>query len=655
MSLVYEFPAVGAPDGSAAAAAPLSAAVEYSFLAGAHLDPATLTHACRLAEHWGVHPHEVLIATGLITEETYMAALAASAGVAFLPRVPEGRAGAPGKANLRQCLATGILEETGPTRRLLLGFTSLRPFAMRALLARLSPLPVALVPPRELRRAIGACFGPSLARGAVSALKSRRPVLSAGRGAAAWQMWTLVLGCLALVAAGFAAPLATAYAVSTGLAFVFVPVILFRLLAAIALARRGPHEPREARARDPDRELPTYTILAPLYREAHMLRPLLQALSRLDWPAAKLDIKLVLEAADTETVAAARALRLPANVELVLVPDIGPRTKPKALDFALPLARGDYLVVYDAEDRPEPDQLRRAYQAFRAGPPNLATVQARLNIYNPGANWLTRQFTIEYTALFDGLLPLLNAMNLPIPLGGTSNHFRVPALKWLLAWDPYNVTEDADLGARVSRFGYRCAVIGSTTYEEAPVRLGGWIRQRTRWLKGFIQTWLVHMRAPRTLLRELGPRGFLAFQIMIAGTVLSALVHPWFYGLLALELGGGFLTLPQTVLGLPFWTISVFSLVAGYATAMGLGALALRHRGLDRHLWQVPLMPLYWLLISVAAYRAVWQFAVAPFKWEKTEHGSRAKRTRCTYPGSKNAGTKIGEIGAGSENRTRDT
>jgi len=189
------------------------------------------------------------------------------------------------------------------------------------------------------------------------------------------------------------------------------------------------------------------------------------------------------------------------------------------------------------------------------------------------------------------------------------------------------VTEDADLGARLSRFRYRCTVIGSTTYEEAPERLGSWVRQRTRWLKGFIQTWLVHMRAPRTLLRELGVRGFVAFQIMIGGTILSALVHPWFYGLLALQLGGELLGLPETVVGLPFWAVSVFSLIAGYATAMALGFLALRHRRLHRLQWQVPLMPLYWLLISVAAYRAVWQFAVAPFKWEKTEHGRQA-RTR---------------------------
>jgi glycosyltransferase XagB len=278
------------------------------------------------------------------------------------------------------------------------------------------------------------------------------------------------------------------------------------------------------------------------------------------------------------------------------VPDLAPRTKPKALNYALPLAHGDYLVIYDAEDRPEQDQLRRAYAAFKAGPPNLATVQARLNIYNPTASWLTRQFTLEYTALFDGLLPLLDRLELPIPLGGTSNYFCLAALKWLLAWDPFNVTKDADLGTRLTRCGCRCAVIASTTYEEVPARFGSWLRQRTRWLRGFVQTWLVHMRAPRSLWRELGPRGFFAFQVMIGGTILSALVHPWFYVLLGGELTRGeLLSWPATIVGAPFWSVAWFALVTGYAAAMGLAALAGWRRGLVRLLWHVPLMPLCWL------------------------------------------------------------
>ena len=372
----------------------------------------------------------------------------------------------------------------------------------------------------------------------------------------------------------------------------------------------------------PDHELPIYTLLVPLYREAHMLPSLIEALSRLDYPAAKLDIKIVLEASDHTTIETARALGLPGMFEIVVVPELHPRTKPKALNYALPLARGEYVVIYDAEDRPERGQLRQALHTFRTGPPNLAAVQARLGLYNASDNFLTRQFTIEYCALFDGLLPALDRLKLPIPLGGTSNHFRASALKWLMAWDPFNVTEDADLGIRLARNFYRCQMLRSTTYEEAPGRFMCWLRQRTRWLKGYMQTWLVHMRAPRALWRELGPRGFLAFQIMVGGTVLSALAHPWFYALACFDLAtSGLLTRPESVFGWPFWLIAWFNLSVGYLASMGLGLLAVRRRGYVTLLRQIPLMPLYWLLISAAAYRALWQFMTARFEWEKTEHG----------------------------------
>jgi cellulose synthase/poly-beta-1,6-N-acetylglucosamine synthase-like glycosyltransferase len=238
---------------------------------------------------------------------------------------------------------------------------------------------------------------------------------------------------------------------------------------------------------------------------------------------------------------------------------------------------------------------------------------------------------VEYCALFDGLLPALDRLKLPLPLGGTSNHFRASALKWLMAWDPFNVTEDADLGIRLARNGYRCRMLGSTTYEEAPSRLMSWLRQRTRWLKGYLQTWLVHMRDPRALWRELGPCGFLAFQIMVAGTVLSALVHPWFYALAGFDLATrGFLELPESPLGWPFWLIACFDLSVGYLASMALGLLALRRRGYGKLLAQIPLMPIYWLLISAAAYRALWQFATARFEWEKTEHGLATASARAT-------------------------
>jgi cellulose synthase/poly-beta-1,6-N-acetylglucosamine synthase-like glycosyltransferase len=226
-----------------------------------------------------------------------------------------------------------------------------------------------------------------------------------------------------------------------------------------------------------------------------------------DYPRDRLDIKLVLEADDTETIAAAE--QCGGGLEIVRVPDHGPRTKPKAANYALSFARGEYLVIYDAEDRPEPDQLLKAVAAFRAAPRRIACLQARLNFYNADHNWITRMFALDYALWFDVLLPGLDRIGVPMPLGGTSNHFRTQILRDIGGWDAFNVTEDADIGIRLSQLGFGVSMIASTTYEEAPIALGPWLRQRSRWLKGYMQTWLVHMRDPLRLLRSAGPGGFL--------------------------------------------------------------------------------------------------------------------------------------------------
>ena len=267
---------------------------------------------------------------------------------------------------------------------------------------------------------------------------------------------------------------------------------------------------------------------------------LVAAIRALDYPPEKLDVKLVLEADDHETRRALARLDLGPPFTIITAPPLGPRTKPKALNAALPFARGSFTVVYDAEDVPEPDQLRRAFAAFTAADDRLACVQASLTIDNPADSWLARMFTASYAGQFDALLPGLAALRLPFPLGGSSNHFRTAVLRQVGGWDPYNVTEDADLGIRLHRLGYRCAALSSATYEEAPARFRPWLRQRTRWYKGWMQTWLVHMRSPVRLVRELTVGGALAFQLFLACNVLAALVHPIFmaglcYSLLALD------------------------------------------------------------------------------------------------------------------------
>ncbi|MGA7974474.1 MAG: glycosyltransferase [Pseudolabrys sp.] len=363
-------------------------------------------------------------------------------------------------------------------------------------------------------------------------------------------------------------------------------------------------------------------VVAALYREAASIDGLLHAIERLDYPPEKLDVIIALEADDRDTRAAiaTRCNRIPISV--ITVPEGGPRTKPKALNAALPFARGSFTVIYDAEDRPEPDQLRRALQAFRSGGNKLACVQARLCIDNTADSWLARMLTAEYAGQFDGFLPGLAVGHLPLPLGGSSNHFHTATLRAVGAWDPYNVTEDADLGMRLARLGYRAAMIASTTYEEAAAQFGPWLRQRTRWFKGWMQTWLVHMRTPRRLKRELGWSGFWCFQLIVGGNVLAALAHPLFLiGLATVALTGAPLWTDDTVTGVVLLSIYVSTATLGYLVSAGLGLLGLSRRGLAASAWVLLLTPLHWLLLSLAAWRALYQLLVAPYHWEKTEHG----------------------------------
>ena len=341
-----------------------------------------------------------------------------------------------------------------------------------------------------------------------------------------------------------------------------------------------------------------------------------------------------MEADDDITQRALGRLDLGPPFEIIIAPFVGPRTKPKALNVALPLARGAYTAVFDAEDTPEPDQLRRAVAAFRAAHDSLACLQASLSIDNTADNWLVRMFTANYAGQFDVLLPGLAALHLPFPLGGSSNHFRTAALRHAGGWDPYNVTEDAELGIRLHRLGYRAAVLPSTTYEEAPARFIPWLKQRTRWYKGWMQTWLVHMRQPVRLLRELSPAGAVAFQLFLACNVFAALIHPLFMAALCYYLIG---RPPLEAIAAMGHEAPVFivTLLAGYASTVALDFVGLRRRRLLAHAWVLLLTPLYWFLLSLAAWRALLQLLLAPQLWEKTEHGL-ARHTRRPGNVSKN-------------------
>jgi cellulose synthase/poly-beta-1,6-N-acetylglucosamine synthase-like glycosyltransferase len=370
----------------------------------------------------------------------------------------------------------------------------------------------------------------------------------------------------------------------------------------------------------PDHVLPPYTVLVPAYGEPEVIEQLIESMNTLVYPRDRLDVKLLLEDDDTATIEAALAACPAPFIQIVRVPYSLPRTKPKALNHGLAHARGRYVTIFDAEDRPDPLQLRRAVVAFRNTDDSVACLQAKLDYHNPEQNLITRWFTTEYALWFSQLLPGLVRENAPLPLGGTSNHFRREVLEQAGGWDAYNVTEDADLGIRLHRLGYRTGVLDSITYEEANSDFINWIKQRSRWYKGYLQTWLVHMRQPAELWRALGPRAFVGFNLFVGGTPLLALINPVFWALTLLWFAGE----PRLVQELfPPWLyyFSLFTWAVGNFTFVYLNMISALYHASPSLMLCAVLSPLYWTMMSIAAVKALWQLIVAPSFWEKTVHG----------------------------------
>ncbi len=454
------------------------------------------------------------------------------------------------------------------------------------------------------------------------ALAHQRPEWSASQPLTRVQraLLLLLLAMLGLFAVVWPLQTAqTAIAVCTGF---YVVVTLYKFvvirasLSPSAILRFSPEQILERNVR----EWPIFSLLIPMYKEPETLRQMVQALKDLEYPQDKKDVQFLLEADDAITLAVARAMQMPSGFRVTVVPESFPRTKPKACNVGLSLAKGKYLVIYDAEDLPEKDQLKNAVLAFEHSPKKVVCIQSRLNYYNPRQNILTRWFTAEYSAWFDLQLPGLAALGAVIPLGGTSNHFKTNVLKELLGWDAYNVTEDCDLGVRLARAGYATRMLETTTWEEACSRPQFWIKQRTRWQKGYIQTWFVHMRRPFLLLRELGPINFLHYQLLIGGVTFSVLVNPVFW-LMALV---WFIFRPDGVTQLfpgPVFAAGAFCLFLGNFVFIYVNLLGLCKRRYDSLMWWALLTPFYWMMMSYSGWRAVIQFFRDPFVWEKTQHG----------------------------------
>ena len=456
----------------------------------------------------------------------------------------------------------------------------------------------------------------------LSGLRQAAPDMSAHTVLSSGQKWGLITAA-GVVIAGLALDWLLALQVVVAIGTVLYTATLVYRLVLVRKGLQGSHLVQVSDAQAlaiPDRDLPVYSILVPAYREPEVIAKVIAAISGLDYPTEKLDVRLLLEADDEETIAAARRSIVGAPFTIVLVPAAEPRTKPKACNFGLQSATGELVTIYDAEDRPEPLQLRRAVAALARLGEGFACVQARLGYFNATQNLITKWFTIEYGTWFRFLLPGLVSVGAPIPLGGTSNHFRTPLLRALQAWDPYNVTEDADLGIRLARLGYSVGVLDSVTEEEANSDFVNWVKQRSRWYKGYLQTWLVHMRRPVAVHRELGWRGALGLHLFVLGTPLTALINPLFWALAAMW----YARKPDAVAALfppGVYYLALACFLLGNIAVVYINLLTTRVMNLPHLLAAAFLVPAYWVMMSIAAAKAAYQLVVKPSYWEKTSHG----------------------------------
>ena len=436
------------------------------------------------------------------------------------------------------------------------------------------------------------------------------------------------------------ATLVTILAFLTGLYFI-------DLLFNLYLVTRSFSNPSEIEISEkeitevPDTKWPTYTVFCPLYKEWQVVPQFVTAMSRLDYPKDKLQVMLLLEEDDKETIQHIRQQNLPSFFQIVVVPNSNPKTKPKACNYGLLHATGEYTVIYDAEDVPDPLQLKKTILAFKKGGEQVVCIQAKLNFYNPHQNLLSRMFTAEYSLWFDLVLTGLQSINAPIPLGGTSNHFQTAMLKKLKGWDSFNVTEDCDLGMRLVKAGYKTAIVDSITLEEANSSYRNWVKQRSRWIKGYMQTYLVHSRSlTQFTMKNLH---FFSFQLIVGGKVLSMFINPlmWTitisYFLLRAHIG----TFIESFF--PSWVLymGVFSLVFGNFLYIYYYMIGCAKHGHDELVKYVFFVPFYWLYMSVAAWLAVYKLITAPHHWAKTKHGLHMKNKKAVSHAHKVIGENL--------------
>lgn len=482
--------------------------------------------------------------------------------------------------------------------------------------AALGPVRLARCRESALRTALDRVAGAEL----VARAESRVPERLSCRGwrRAAVLAWALALGA-GLAFLGWAMPVLPVILVLAAAILTMLGGIALKLAALWLSFRRSGSDCQTPPVAVPHRP-PVVSLFVPLHKEARIAGALLERLGRLDYPADRLDICLILEASDSLTRTSLRAAELPPNAQIITVPEGSLQTKPRALNYALDFARGSIIGIYDAEDAPAPDQITRVVRRFAERGPGVACLQGELDYYNTGTNWIARCFTLEYATWFRLILPGLEKMGLVVPLGGTTVFLRREAIEAVGGWDAHNVTEDADLGIRLARMGYRTELIDTTTMEEANARAWPWIRQRSRWLKGYAVTYAVHMRDPARLWREIGGWRFAGIQILFLGTLVQLATAPLLWSFWLHLMG-----LPHPlVAALPgaAWGVLFGLFLFGEVLSVVLAWRATRLSG-RRWLWLwAPVMQAYFPLATIALYKALWELVTRPFYWDKTEHGA---------------------------------
>ncbi|MEJ6397865.1 glycosyltransferase family 2 protein [Yoonia sp. 208BN28-4] len=495
-------------------------------------------------------------------------------------------------------------------------FDRLRPF----LESHFGPVRMALTTGKALTTAITSQFQRTLVHRAETRVAQKWSCrdLNPRRTALAGFVVMALLGlCLSL------STLAT-FAVLTVIALTVLVAQTILKLACMGLALRSPPPPQNPVVLA---HLPTITMLVPLFKENEIADHLITRLCDLDYPHENLDLCLVLEASDSTTRAALSRTNLPPWIRAITVPEGSLQTKPRALNYALDFARGSIIGIWDAEDAPDPDQLRKVATRFANRGPQVACLQGVLDYYNAPVNWLTRCFTLEYASWFRVMLPGLARMGLVVPLGGTTLFFRRDIIEKLGGWDAHNVTEDADLGIRLVRQGYTTELLDTTTGEEANGRAWPWVKQRSRWIKGYAVTYGVHMRDPVRLYRDLGFKRFIGFQVQFLGALLSFVLAPLLLSFWMVPLG---LPHPMSdvLTGPLIWTLAgVFAL----SEVTNLAAAAIGVKAAAKT-WLIPWaisLHIYFPLAAVAAYKGILELAWKPFYWDKTTHGVLPAKDDC--------------------------